>query len=109
MSVENLCFVIKALIDNENVASGVYEVADEEALSTNELVALAGEAIGKKVAFWKLPKGLVDSIGQVRRCIAAAIEQRAIGEAYRKCGGRRQSSIKGLGYKVFAFAYLRRL
>ena len=59
VSVENLCFVIKELIDNENVASGVYAVADEEALSTNELVALAGEAIGKKVAFWKVPKGLV--------------------------------------------------
>ncbi|MDB9903035.1 NAD-dependent epimerase/dehydratase family protein [Flavobacteriaceae bacterium] len=59
VSVENLCFVIKELIDHENVASGVYVVADEEALSTNELVALAGEAIGKKVAFWNLPKGLV--------------------------------------------------
>ena len=59
VSVENLCFVIKELVDHENVASGVYVVADEEALSTNELVALAGEAIGKKVAFWNLPKGLV--------------------------------------------------
>lgn len=59
VSVENLCFVIKELINHENVASGVYAVADEEALSTNELVALAGEAIGKKVAFWKVPKGLV--------------------------------------------------
>ena len=59
VSVENLCFVIKELIDNEKVASGVYAVADEEALSTNELVALAGEAVGKKVVFWNLPKGLV--------------------------------------------------
>jgi len=59
VSVENLCFVIKELIDHENVASGVYVVADEGALSTNELVALAGEAVGKKVAFWNLPKGLV--------------------------------------------------
>ena len=59
VSVENLCFVIKELIANENVASGVYAVADEEALSTNDLVALAGEAIGKKVVFWKVPKGLV--------------------------------------------------
>ena len=57
--VENLCFVVKALIDHEKVASEVYAVADEEALSTNDLVALAGEATGKKVAFWNLPKGLV--------------------------------------------------
>ena len=59
VSVENLCFVVKALIESEQVASGVFAVADEEALSTNELVALAGEATGKKVAFLKLPKGLV--------------------------------------------------
>lgn len=59
VSVENLCFVVKTLIDHEKVASGVYEVADEEALSTNQLVALAGEALQKKVAFWKIPKGLV--------------------------------------------------
>ena len=59
VSVENLCFVVKALIDHKKVASGVYAVADEEALSTNQLVALAGEALQKKVAFWKVPKGLV--------------------------------------------------
>ena len=59
VSVENLCFVVKASIANNQVASGVYAVADEEALSTNELVALAGEALQKKVAFWKVPKWLV--------------------------------------------------
>ena len=65
VSVENLCFVVKALIVNEKVASGLYAVADEEALSTNELVALAGEAVGKKVAFWNLPKGLVRLLAQL--------------------------------------------
>ena len=59
LSVENLCYVVKALIEKESVASGVYVVADEQALSTNELVALAGQATGKKVVFWNLPKGLV--------------------------------------------------
>ncbi len=59
VSVENLCFVIRELIDREQVASGVYTVADQQALSTNELVALAANALQKKVVFWKLPKGLV--------------------------------------------------
>ena len=59
VSVENLCFVIKELIDNESIPPGVYVVADKEAKSTNELVALAGEALDKKVTFIKLPKGLV--------------------------------------------------
>jgi len=59
VSVENLCFVIKALIENDTVVSGIYEVADPEALSTNRLVALAGQALEKKVTFIKFPKGLV--------------------------------------------------
>ena len=57
--MENLCFVIKALVANETVVSGIYEVADPEALSTNRLVALAGHALEKKVTFIKFPKGLV--------------------------------------------------
>ena len=59
VSVENLCFVVKKLIENESVASGIYAVADKEALSTNELVALAGNALQKKVISLKLPKVLV--------------------------------------------------
>ena len=59
VSVENLCFVVKALIESENVPSGVYAVADSDAFSTNELVRMAGDALGKKVIFWRLPKGLV--------------------------------------------------
>ena len=59
VSVENLCFVIKALVANETVVSGIYKVADPEALSTNRLVALAGHALEKKVVFLKFPKGLV--------------------------------------------------
>jgi nucleoside-diphosphate-sugar epimerase len=59
VSVENLCFVIKELTANKDIPSGTYEVADSEAFSTNELVRMAGEALGKKVVFWRLPKGLL--------------------------------------------------
>ena len=59
VSVENLCFVIRELILNKDIPSGAYEVADSDAFSTNELVRMAGDALGKKVIFWRLPKGLV--------------------------------------------------
>jgi nucleoside-diphosphate-sugar epimerase len=59
VSVENLCFVIREFILNKDIPSGTYEVADSEAFSTNELVRMAGDALGKKVVFWRLPKGLV--------------------------------------------------
>jgi nucleoside-diphosphate-sugar epimerase len=59
VSVENLCFVIREFILNKDIPSGTYEVADSEAFSTNELVRMAGDALGKKVVFWRLPKGIV--------------------------------------------------
>ncbi|MBP2283097.1 nucleoside-diphosphate-sugar epimerase [Flavobacterium sp. CG_23.5] len=48
LSVENLCFVIKELLENEAVPSGIYNVSDIEALSTNELIHLLGQSLGKK-------------------------------------------------------------
>jgi len=47
LSIENLCFVIKELLDNKTIASGIYNVADNEALSTNELIALLGHSLAK--------------------------------------------------------------
>ncbi|TRX34818.1 NAD-dependent epimerase/dehydratase family protein [Flavobacterium sp. ZT3R18] len=54
LSIENLCFVIKELLESELIPSGVYQVADDTALSTNELIELLGINIGKKTSIWKL-------------------------------------------------------
>lgn len=48
LSIENLCFVIQELLENETVPSGIYNVADNESLSTNELIQLLGISLGKK-------------------------------------------------------------
>lgn len=57
-SVDNLCYVIDGLI-GKDVPSGIYHIADDEALSTNELIALMCEAMGKKPHIWKINKGLM--------------------------------------------------
>ncbi|MFB9107998.1 NAD-dependent epimerase/dehydratase family protein [Flavobacterium gyeonganense] len=54
LSIENLCFVIKELLENTSVPSGVYQVADDISLSTNELIQLLGESLGKKTKIWKI-------------------------------------------------------
>ena len=48
LSIENLCFVIKELLENETIPSGVYQVADDESLSTNELIQLLGKSLDKE-------------------------------------------------------------
>ena len=47
VSIDNLCFVIKELIENKNIPSGVYNISDDQALSTNELVRNDGRSASK--------------------------------------------------------------
>lgn len=63
LSVENLCFVIQQLINTE-IESGVYNVSDDEAISTNQLVKLIGEAIEKPSKILNLPKWMVKIIAK---------------------------------------------
>lgn len=57
-SIDNLSFVIKKLLIT-NVESGIYNMADDAALSTNELIKVMCKAMGKKCHIWKLPKGMI--------------------------------------------------
>lgn len=60
-SIDNLIFVINGLL-TKNVPSGIYHMADDESLSTNELIRLICESEGKSVRIWNLPKQLMVSI-----------------------------------------------
>ncbi len=57
-SVDNLTFVISGLLD-KSVESGIYNMADDEALSTNELIEVMCAAMGKKAHVWRISKGFI--------------------------------------------------
>ncbi|MFC4209918.1 NAD-dependent epimerase/dehydratase family protein [Pedobacter lithocola] len=64
LSIENLCFVIKSLLD-QNIPSGIYNVADDESLSTNEVVSILSDSLGKKPKLWKVPSNLIRQIVKI--------------------------------------------
>lgn len=64
-SIDNLCFIINELIDNDNVPSGVYNIADDEPVSTNELINLISVALGKKPHIWNVPQSLIKSLSKI--------------------------------------------
>lgn len=69
LSVENLCFVINSIIEKE-VPAGIYNVADDEALSTNEVVEAIAHGLNKNTKLWRLPVSLIKvcaKIGDVFR------------------------------------------
>lgn len=62
VSVDNLCFIINELIDNKNIKSGIYNVADDSSLSTTDLVKIIGKVINKPAKVLQLPKTIVNFI-----------------------------------------------
>jgi nucleoside-diphosphate-sugar epimerase len=65
VSVDNLCFVIKELIDNSKIESGIYNIADDISLSTIDLVQLISEVLCKPTRILKVPKLLIRFVAKV--------------------------------------------
>lgn len=62
-SIDNLVFVISKILST-NIESGIYNMADDQALSTNELIRVMCSAMGKKARIWKISKGLVNMVAK---------------------------------------------
>ncbi len=63
-SIGNLSFIIDALIDKD-IPSGIYNVGDDEPLSTNELIELICRTLGKRPHIWHLSRGLMTFCAKV--------------------------------------------
>jgi len=61
IGIDNLCFIIQKVIEKKDViTSGVYNVADDEPLSTLEIIKTIGRISKKKPAVLKVPKRLIN-------------------------------------------------
>ena len=63
-SIDNLLFIIKELIEREEIPSGIYNIADEEPISTNELISLIAESQNRKPNIWLLSEGFIKSLSR---------------------------------------------
>lgn len=59
-SADNLCYIVEGLLEKD-VATGVYNVNDDEALSTNELVGIICDALGRKTNILHISKVFVEA------------------------------------------------
>jgi nucleoside-diphosphate-sugar epimerase len=65
LSVENLCFVIKELAISNSIDSGIYNVADDIAISTNDLISIISRSLNKEPKLWKINAGLISNIAKI--------------------------------------------
>ena len=63
-SIGNICFAVNGVL-TKDVPSGIYNMGDDEALSTNELIEEICKSLGKEAHIWKLPKGLMTSAARL--------------------------------------------
>lgn len=65
LSIDNLNFLILKMLQNQETVSGIYNFADDKALSTNELVKIIANVSGKKEKLWKLNANLISGLAKV--------------------------------------------
>lgn len=63
-SVENMCYAVNGVL-TKDVPSGIYNMGDDDALSTNELIEVICSALGKKAHIWRIPRGLMNAVARV--------------------------------------------
>lgn len=57
-SMGNVSYVVNELL-NKDVESGIYNICDDEPISTNDLIRLISESLGNEAKMLNIPKGIV--------------------------------------------------
>ena len=64
-SIDNLMFVFKELIEREDIPSGIYNVADDEPLSTNELIGMIAQSQNRIPKIWNISKKIIERVASI--------------------------------------------
>lgn len=58
LCIDNLCFIIMEIL-SQSIKSGIYNVADDDPLSTNEVVQILAETLNKKAKLLFIPQAFI--------------------------------------------------
>jgi nucleoside-diphosphate-sugar epimerase len=62
-SIQNLLFIVESFLNSE-IPSDVYNVCDDEALSTIEIATLINQSLGRPEKIWNIPKTLINGLAK---------------------------------------------
>ncbi|MDQ1161022.1 nucleoside-diphosphate-sugar epimerase [Chryseobacterium sp. SORGH_AS 447] len=60
LGIDNLNYLIHQMLLKEDLPSGIYNFADDGALSTNQLIETINKALDKKAKLWNISKSLLE-------------------------------------------------
>jgi len=64
LGIDNLNYLVKEIIENKEIPSGIYNFADDEILSTNKLIEIISATANKKNLSIAVPKTLINVIAK---------------------------------------------
>jgi len=79
-SIDNLVFIIKELIERDDIPSGIYNVADNEPISTNSLISLIAKSINKKGKIFNIYPSIINLIAKFGDIIKLPLNSERLGK-----------------------------
>jgi nucleoside-diphosphate-sugar epimerase len=64
-SIDNLMFIFKELIERQDIPSGIYNVADDEPISTNNLIGLIAQSQNRNPKLWNISKKFIKGVASI--------------------------------------------
>ena len=65
VSIDNLCFIVNQLLENKDIKSGIYNIADDTPISTIDLVRIIGDASSKEIKILNIPKFFISFLARI--------------------------------------------
>ena len=63
-SMGNVSYIVEQLV-SKNIKSGIFEVCDDEPISTNELIGIIGRCMGKEIKMIYVPRNVMGVVARV--------------------------------------------
>lgn len=78
-SIGNVTFVVRELM-KQNVPSGIYNICDDEPVSTNELIELICDCLGRKANLWRIPQGVMKVFARMGDILQLPLNRERLGK-----------------------------
>jgi len=65
LSIQNLNYIIERILIDQSIPGGIYNIADDEPLSTNQVIEIMAEANGSKTKLWRINSGIIKTIAAI--------------------------------------------
>lgn len=65
LSIANLQYIVEMIMKDHNITGGIYNIADDDPLSTNEVIRIIAKASGMKARLWRLNKKLIHGLANI--------------------------------------------